>query len=126
MQLLPPVAWCAPHCRGPQARSTMLSAVTACARAQRANACTPCGACVQALALNPARGKHMLYSNLSAAQLQLGDKEAALQAAQAAVACAPRGFHMVGTTPAGQRACACGQCPAHAAEAQCLAFVVHC
>jgi tetratricopeptide (TPR) repeat protein len=48
----------------------------------------------EALALGPARGRHMLLSNLSAAQLQLGDKEAALQAAQAAVDCAPRGFHM--------------------------------
>jgi tetratricopeptide (TPR) repeat protein len=50
----------------------------------------------EALALGPARGRHMLLSNLSAAQLQLGDKEAALAAAQAAVECAPSGFHMVG------------------------------
>lgn len=37
----------------------------------------------------------MLYSNLSAAYLQLDRKQDALQAAHSAVEIAPRGFHMV-------------------------------
>jgi hypothetical protein len=37
----------------------------------------------------------MVHSNLSAAYLQAGKKEAALQHAQEAVALAPKGFHMV-------------------------------
>jgi hypothetical protein len=37
----------------------------------------------------------MVHSNLSAAYLQAGNKEAALQHAQEAVALAPAGFHMV-------------------------------
>ncbi|WIA09397.1 hypothetical protein OEZ85_008803 [Tetradesmus obliquus] len=48
----------------------------------------------QALAVDPPRGKHMLHSNLSAACLQAGRKEAALQHAREAVALAPKGFHM--------------------------------
>lgn len=47
----------------------------------------------EALALDVPRGRHLLYSNLSAAQLQRGDKPAALEAAKQAVATAPRGFH---------------------------------
>jgi hypothetical protein len=50
----------------------------------------------QALELQPSKGRHMLYSNLSAAYLQLGKHEAALQAAKASVDLAPKGFHMVG------------------------------
>lgn len=52
---------------------------------------------VQALALSPQKGRHMLYSNLSAAYLQLGQQEEALQAAKASVDSAPKGFHMVST-----------------------------
>jgi tetratricopeptide (TPR) repeat protein len=52
-------------------------------------------AAAQALAVDPPRGKHMVHSNLSAAYLQAGKKEAALQHAQEAVALAPAGFHMV-------------------------------
>lgn len=37
----------------------------------------------------------MLYSNLSATHLQLGQKEAALEAARSSVQLAPKGFHMV-------------------------------
>lgn len=48
----------------------------------------------QALELRAGRGEHMVQANLSAAHLQLGDKQAALAAAEAAVACAPPGFHM--------------------------------
>eukprot|EP00879_Flechtneria_rotunda_P024747 GHRR01026254.1.p1 GENE.GHRR01026254.1~~GHRR01026254.1.p1 ORF type:complete len:195 (+),score=71.07 GHRR01026254.1:454-1038(+) len=47
----------------------------------------------QALNLN-ATGQHMLHSNLSAVYLQLGDKQAALQHAEAAVQHAPHGFHV--------------------------------
>jgi hypothetical protein len=54
---------------------------------------------LQALDLNPSKGRHMLYSNLSAAYLQLGQQEQALAAAKASVELAPKGFHMVG--PAG-------------------------
>lgn len=50
---------------------------------------------MQALALSPQKGVHMLYSNLSAAYLQLGRQEEALQAAKASVDTAPKGFHMV-------------------------------
>jgi hypothetical protein len=50
---------------------------------------------LQALELQPSKGQHMLYSNLSAAYLQLGKHEAALQAAKASVDLAPKGFHMV-------------------------------
>lgn len=50
---------------------------------------------LQALELNPSKGKHMLYSNLSATYLQLGQQQEALQAAQSAVELAPKGFHMV-------------------------------
>ena len=38
----------------------------------------------------------MLYSNLSASYLQLGQQDAAVQAARSAVELAPKGFHMVG------------------------------
>jgi tetratricopeptide (TPR) repeat protein len=48
----------------------------------------------EALDLQPSKGQHMLYSNLSAAYLQLGKHEAALQAAKASVDLAPKGFHM--------------------------------
>jgi hypothetical protein len=50
---------------------------------------------VQALGLKPGKGSHMLYSNLSAAYLQLGLKSEALQAAHSSVQLAPKGFHMV-------------------------------
>lgn len=53
---------------------------------------------LQALELQPSKGQHMLYSNLSAAFLQLGQQEAALAAAKASVELAPKGFHMVGQT----------------------------
>lgn len=49
----------------------------------------------QALDLDPSRGRYMLHSNMSAAHLQAGDKQAALQHAQLAVQHAPMGFHMV-------------------------------
>lgn len=48
----------------------------------------------QALDLNSSKGRHMLYSNLSAAYLQLGQREQALAAAKASVELAPKGFHM--------------------------------
>lgn len=48
----------------------------------------------EALDLNPTRGCHMLHSNMSAAHLQAGNKEEALQHAQLAVQQAPAGFHM--------------------------------
>eukprot|EP00882_Tetradesmus_deserticola_P012837 GHRQ01013604.1.p1 GENE.GHRQ01013604.1~~GHRQ01013604.1.p1 ORF type:complete len:238 (+),score=81.63 GHRQ01013604.1:544-1257(+) len=48
----------------------------------------------QALAVDFPRGKHLVHSNLSAAYMQLGNKEAALQHAQEAAALAPRGFHL--------------------------------
>ncbi|KAG2433065.1 hypothetical protein HYH02_012769 [Chlamydomonas schloesseri] len=47
----------------------------------------------RALELKPSSGVHMLHSNLSAALLQAGDKEAALQSARKAVESSPRGFH---------------------------------
>jgi hypothetical protein len=57
-----------------------------------------CVAAAQALAVDPPRGKHMVHSNLSAAYLQSGKKEAALQHAQEAVALAPKGFYMVSSS----------------------------
>jgi tetratricopeptide (TPR) repeat protein len=48
----------------------------------------------EALNLGPKRGRHLLHSNMSAAHLQAGDKDAALQHAQLAVQHAPVGFHM--------------------------------
>jgi len=51
----------------------------------------------EALALAPdGSSAYMLHSNLSATNLQLGNKEEALAHAQTAVARAPRGFHKVG------------------------------
>ncbi|PNW71757.1 hypothetical protein CHLRE_16g674534v5 [Chlamydomonas reinhardtii] len=47
----------------------------------------------RALELQPSSGTHMLYSNMSAALLQAGDKDAALDNAQKAVDTSPRGFH---------------------------------
>ncbi|GBF88326.1 hypothetical protein Rsub_01038 [Raphidocelis subcapitata] len=38
-------------------------------------------------------GAHLIHANLSATHLQLGEKDAALEHARAAVASAPRGFH---------------------------------
>lgn len=52
-------------------------------------------AILQALNLGPKRGRHLVHSNMSAAHLQAGDKDAALQHAQLAVQHAPVGFHMV-------------------------------
>jgi hypothetical protein len=67
---------------------------------------------LQALALQPSKGQHMLYSNLSAAHLQLGRHEAALQAAKASVDLAPKGFHMVGSCM--------GSCPLESAKPSAL------
>eukprot|EP01026_Neomeris_dumetosa_P000874 TRINITY_DN10203_c0_g1_i5.p1 TRINITY_DN10203_c0_g1~~TRINITY_DN10203_c0_g1_i5.p1 ORF type:complete len:227 (-),score=25.24 TRINITY_DN10203_c0_g1_i5:22-702(-) len=44
----------------------------------------------QAIKLNPESGLHILYSNRSAAKLQSGDKEGAIQDAQLAVQAAPK------------------------------------
>jgi tetratricopeptide (TPR) repeat protein len=52
-----------------------------------------------ALAVQPQRGQHLLHSNLAAAYLQLGEKEAALEHAQLAVEKGPRGFHNVSAPP---------------------------
>jgi tetratricopeptide (TPR) repeat protein len=52
-----------------------------------------------ALAVQPQRGQHLLHSNLAAAYLQLGEKEAALEHAQLAVEKGPRGFHNVSSSP---------------------------
>lgn len=48
---------------------------------------------VQALALNVPRSAAALLANRSAAHLQLGRKEQALEDARGSVAAAPRGFH---------------------------------
>ena len=54
------------------------------------------GRYTQALEACPGAGSaYMVFSNLSAAHLQLGQKQEALAAARRAVEGAPRGFHKV-------------------------------